>query len=260
MLSITSAQLDAWIAAFAFPLVRILGVIASAPFWNVAAIPRRVRLILGLAITVALAPVLPPMPAVAPASGTGIWILLQQVLIGVGMGFAMRIVYSAIDVAGEFIGLQMGLSFATFYDPLSSSQTPVISEFIGLLTMLLFLSFNGHLMYVATLAQSFTAIPVSATPLGLGSWLNLAELGGKMFAAGLLLALPVIVALMITNLALAVLTRVAPQLNIFAIGFTLTLTGGFIALAFTLNYLAAPIQAIFEQGLSAMLGFAVPPS
>lgn len=260
MLSITSAQLDAWVAAFAFPLVRILGVIASAPFWNVAAIPRRVRLILGLAITVALAPVLPPMPAVAPASGTGIWILLQQVLIGVGMGFAMRIVYSAIDVAGEFIGLQMGLSFATFYDPLSSSQTPVISEFIGLLAMLLFLSFNGHLMYVATLAQSFTAIPVSATPLGLGSWLNLAELGGKMFAAGLLLALPVIVALMITNLALAVLTRVAPQLNIFAIGFTLTLTGGFIALAFTLNYLAAPIQAIFEQGLSAMLGFAVPPS
>lgn len=258
MLSITTAQLDAWIAAFIFPLTRILGVIATAPLWSIAAIPRRIRLVLGLAIAVALMPVLPPMPAVSPASGLGMWILAQQMLIGVGMGFAMRVVYSAVDVAGEFIGLQMGLGFATFYDPLSSSQTPVIAEFIGLLAMLLFLSFNGHLMYVATLAQSFTAIPVSATPLGVGSWLNLVELGGKMFAAGLLLALPVIVALMITNLALAVLTRVAPQLNIFAIGFTLTLTGGFVALAFTLNYLAAPLQSLFEQGLSAMLGFAVP--
>lgn len=256
MITLTSAQIDAWIAAFIYPLARILAVIASAPFWSSTAIPRRMRLVLGLAIAIALTPTLPPMPAVTPTSGLGMWILVQQMLIGLGMGFAMRIIYSAVDIAGEFIGLQMGLGFATFYDPLSSSQTPVISEFIDLLALLLFLSLNGHLLYVATLAQSFTAIPVSTTPLGMGSWLNLAELGSKMFAAGLLLALPIIVALMITNLALAVLTRAAPQLNIFSVGFTVTLIGGFFALAITLNYLAAPLQAIFEEGLSAMLGFA----
>lgn len=258
MFSFTTAQLDAWIAAFIFPVTRILAVIASAPFWSSTAIPRRTRLMLGLAIAIALVPVLPAMPAVSPASGPGVWILLQQILIGTGIGFAMRIVYSAVDVAGEFIGLQMGLGFATFYDPLGSSQTPVISEFIDMLALLVFLALNGHLLYVATLAQSFSAIPVSATPLGAESWLNLVELGTKMFAAGLLLALPVIVALLITNLALAVLTRAAPQLNIFALGFPLTLIGGFVALALCLNYLATPLQAIFEDGLSAMLGFARP--
>lgn len=256
MITLTSAQIDAWIAAFIYPLARVLAVIASAPFWTSTAIPRRMRVVLGLAITIALAPVLPPMPAIAPASGQGLWILTQQVLVGLGMGFAMRTIYSAVDIAGEFIGLQMGLGFATFYDPLASSETPVISEFIDLLALLLFLSLNGHLLYVATLAQSFSVIPVSAVPLGAASWLNLAELGSKMFAAGLLLALPIIVALLITNLALAVLTRAAPQLNIFSVGFPLTLIGGFVALALTLNYLAAPLQAIFEDGLSAMLGFA----
>ena len=257
MISLSSAQIDAWIAAFIYPLTRILAFIAAAPLWGTAGIPRRTRLILAFAIAVALTPSLPAMPTVQPASLAGLWILLQQMLIGIGMGFAAKIVFTAFDLAGEFIGTQMGLGFATFYDPLNSSQTPVISEFISLLALLLFLAMNGHLLYFATLAQSFSAIPVSATPLAAGSWLNLAELGSKIFSAGLLLSLPIVVALMITNIALAVLTRAAPQLNIFALGFPLTLIGGFIALAISLNYLATPIQAIFELGMSALLGFAV---
>jgi flagellar biosynthetic protein FliR len=258
MISIGSAQIDAWIVAFIFPLSRILAFIASAPLWSMAGIPRRTRLILGIAITVALAPGLPSMPEVPPGSLGGLWIMFQQMLIGIGMGFAARIVFTAFEMAGEFIGFQMGLGFATFYDPLNSSQTPVISEFISLIALLLFLSMNGHLLYFATLAQSFSAIPISPTPIGAASWLNLVELGGKIFSAGLLLALPIVVALMITNVALAVLTRAAPQLNIFALGFPLTLIGGFVALAISLNYLAGPIQDVFEYGLSAMLGYAVP--
>lgn len=256
MISIGSAQIDAWIVAFVFPLARILGFIATAPLWGTAGIPRRTRLILAISIAVAITPTLPPMPSVQPGSLAGLWILAQQMLIGIGMGFAAKIVFTAFDLAGEFIGAQMGLGFATFYDPLSSSQTPVIAEFINLIALLLFLSMNGHLLYLATLAQSFFAIPVSATPLGASSWLNLAELGSKIFSAGLLLSLPIIVALMITNVALAVLTRAAPQLNLFALGFPLTLMGGFVALAISLNYLATPLQSIFEFGMSAMLGFA----
>lgn len=256
MISLSSAQLDAWIAAFVYPLTRILAVIATAPLWSSAGIPRRIRLILGLAIAIGLMPILPPMPAVSPVSGLGIAILAEQMLIGIGMGFAMRIVYTAVNMAGEFIGLQMGLGFATFYDPLNSAQTAVISEFLNLLALLVFLSLNGHLIYVATLAQSFSAIPVAAAPLAAASWQNLAELGSKMFSAGLLLALPVTIALMITNLTLAVLTRAAPQLNIFSLGFPLTLAGGFIALALVLNYLTVPLQAIFEYGLTMMLSFA----
>lgn len=258
MISIGSAQIDAWIVAFIYPLTRILGFIATAPLWSSNGVPARTRLILGLAIAVALTPSLPPMPAVQPASLTGLWIMAQQMLIGIGMGFAVKIVFAAFNVAGEFIGTQMGLGFATFYDPLSSAQTPVIAEFINLLALLLFLSMNGHLLYLATLAQSFSAIPVSATPIAAGSWLNLAELGSRMFSAGLLLSLPVMAALMITNVALAVLTRAAPQLNLFALGFPLTLLGGFFALAISLNYMATPIQGIFEVGLEAMLGYVAP--
>lgn len=258
MLSIGSAQIDAWIAAFIFPLVRILAFIATAPLWNTQAIPMRARLILGMAITSAIAPTLADMPSVEPASLAGLWIMSQQLLIGIGMGFAARIVFTAFDLAGEFIGFQMGLGFATFYDPLNSAQTPVIVELITLIAMLLFLSMNGHLLYVATLAQSFAAIPVSNVPLGAGSWLNLVKLGSTIFSTGLLLALPIVVALMITNVALAVLSRTAPQLNIFALGFPVTLLGGFIVLGISLNYLAAPMQAVFEQALSAMLGYAVP--
>jgi flagellar biosynthetic protein FliR len=258
MLSITTAQLDAWIVAYAFPLTRIMAFIATAPLWGTSGIPRRTRLILGLCITMAIAPALPPMPTLAPGSLGGLWILGQQLLIGIGMGFAARIVFSAIDIASEFIATQMGLGFATFYDPGSASQTPVIGEFMGLVSFLLFLSLNGHLMYVATLAQSFYAIPVSATPMEATSWLNVVELGSKMFSVGVLLSLPVVVALMITNVALAVLTRAAPQLNIFSLGFPLTMTGGFVALAISMDYLATPLQALYEYALSATLGFAVP--
>ncbi len=257
MISIELAQIEAWIAAFIFPMARIFGFVATAPIWSMAAIPQRTRLILGLAVTLAIAPVLPPMPDVPPATLAGLWIMLQQMLVGIGMGFAARIVFAAFDQAGEFMGFQMGLGFATFYDPLRGSQTPVVAEFLDLIAYLLLLSLNGHLLYFATLAQSFVAIPVSATPLAADSWMNLVRLGIHIFSAGLLLALPVVVAMMITNLALAVLTRAAPQLNIFALGFPLTLLGGFFVLSVGLTYMATPFQAIFEIALSAMLGFAV---
>lgn len=258
MISVGSAQIDAWIVAFIFPLSRILGFMATAPLWSTAGVPKRVRLTIAIAVAVALAPGLPPMPEVQPASLAGLWIMAQQMLIGIGMGFAAKIVFTAFLFAGEFIGTQMGLGFATFYDPLSASQTPVVAEFLNLIALLLFLSLNGHLLYLATLAQSFSAIPISNIPVGAGSWLNIAELGSKIFSAGLLLSLPIMAALMITNVALAVLTRAAPQLNLFALGFPLTLLGGFLILAISLNYMATPFQGIFQLGLESLLGVVVP--
>lgn len=257
MFSLTTAQIDAWIAFYAFPLARILGLVATAPLWSTAGIPRQTRLVLGLAIAIAIAPALPPMPSVQPASLAGLWILGQQMLIGIAMGFAARVVFAAVDMAGTYIGFQMGLGFATFYDPLEGAQTPVLAEFIGLLALLLFMALDGHLLYISTLAQSFHAIPVGPEALSPNSWRNIAELGSKIFSAGLLLALPVLVALMITNIALGVLTKAAPQLNLFALGFPLTLIGGFVAIGLSLNYLAVPLQALYDYALRAMLGFAV---
>lgn len=258
MLGLTTAQIDAWIVFYAFPLARVLGLIATAPLWSTAGIPRRTRLILGLAVTIAIAPALPPMPDVQPASLAGLWILGQQMLIGIAMGLAARIVFAAIDMAGTYIGFQMGLGFATFYDPLEGAQTPVLAEFIGILSLLMFMALDGHLLYISTLAQSFHAIPVGPEALSPNSWRNLAELGGKIFSAGLLLSLPVLVALMLTNIALGVLTKAAPQLNLFALGFPMTLMGGFVAIGLSLNYLSVPLQEIYDFALRAMLGFAIP--
>ncbi|MBI2307803.1 MAG: flagellar biosynthetic protein FliR [Rhodocyclales bacterium] len=254
MITLTSAQLDAWMAAYFFPLARILALLAAAPPFSNAALPRRVRLALGLAIALALAPALPPIPPLSPASGAGLLILAQQMLIGFAMGFAMRLIVAAIDFSGEVIGLQMGLGFATFYDPGSASQTPVLSEFISLLGMLVLFSINGHLMILATLAQSFTALPIGGTSLAAGSWSNLVHAAAIIFASGLMLALPVVAALLITNIALGVLSRAAPQLNLFAVGFPITLIGGFVVLILSLGYLAVPLTQLFEHGLQAMLG------
>jgi flagellar biosynthetic protein FliR len=259
VISLTSAQLEAWILGVVYPLTRILAVAATAPFLSNVAMPRRVRLMLGIALTVAITPILPPMPAVTPASGIGLWIMAQQLLIGIGMGFSMRIIFSAVDMGSAVIAFQMGLGFANFYDPQNTSQTSVLSNFMTLIATLLFLALNGHLIYFSVLAQSFTAIPVSAEPLAASSWELLAKMGGRIFSAGLLLALPVVVIMMMTNLALGVLNRVAPQLHLFAIGFPITLSLGFISISVMSHYLAVPLERMFNDGLRAMLYFALPP-
>lgn len=254
MITLTGAQLDAWIAAFFFPLARILALIAAAPPFSNAAVPMRIKVATGLALALALAPALPPIPPISPASGAGLAVLAQQMLIGAAMGFAFRLVISAIDFAGSLIGLQMGLGFATFYDPDNTSQTPVLSEFLSLLGLLVLLSMNGHLMILATLARSFEVLPIAGTALAAGSWSNLAHAGTIIFASGLMLALPVVCALLITNVALGVLTRAAPQLNLFAVGFPLTLIGGFTVLILSLGYLSTPLLQLFEHGIQSMLG------
>jgi flagellar biosynthetic protein FliR len=259
MISFTSAQLDLWIASFIYPLARILAVAATAPFLSNAAMPRQIRLMLGLALVLGISPLLPPMPAISPASGVGLWILAQQIMIGIGMGVSMRIIFTAIDMGSAVIAFQMGLGFATFYDPQNTAQTSVLSNFMTLFVTLLFLALNGHLIYFSVLAQSFTAIPVSDTPLHASSWHFLAVMGGRIFSTGLLLALPVVVVLMMTNLALGILNRVAPQLNLFAIGFPITLSLGFISLMLMMNYLTVPLERLFNEGLNAMLYFALPP-
>ena len=257
MISLTSAEINAWIVAYFYPLARILALLATAPPFNNDGLPTRVRLLLGLGIAIALAPALPKFPAIDPASGTGLLVFAQQMIIGLAMGFSLRLVFSAVDMAGTMISNEMGLGFATAYDPQSASQTSVISEFLGMLALLTFLAIDGHLMVIATLTQSFTALPITEAP-GPGSWLNIANAGGIIFSSGVLLGLPIVVALLITNIALGVLGRVAPQLNLMAIGFPITLVLGFIALLVGLSYLSTPMLQLFEYGLQAMLGYFVP--
>ena len=253
MISFTSAEINALLAAYVFPLARILSLLASAPPFSNAALPRRVRLILGIVVCIAIVPALPRLQPIDPASGAGLLILAQQMLIGFAMGLTMRLTFSAVDFMGTLISYQMGLGFATAYDPQSTSQTPVVSELLGIIATLVFLVINGHLMVLATLTQSFTLLPIGTWPLP-ASWLNVARAGAIVFTSGLLLALPIVITLLITNTALGVLGRVAPQLNLIAIGFPVTILLGFVGLMIALSHLSTPLLQLFEHSLQAMLG------
>ncbi len=252
MISITDAQLNAWLAAYLYPLARILGLIAAAPVFNNAALPMRIKLVLGLAVTAALVPALPPAPPIAPGSWSGLAVMLQQGLIGIAMGFTLRVVFAGIDLAGELIGLQMGLGFAVFYDPQNAAQSPIVAELAGLLALLIFLALNGHLMTLALLAESFSVLPVGPAPFAAAGWGTLLRWAAGIFSIGVLLALPLIGALLIANIALGVLTKVAPTLNLFAVGFPVTLMAGFAVLALTMPHFAPALERLFEQGYGAV--------
>lgn len=251
MLSFTDAQLNAWLVAFAWPLVRILGLIMVAPVFGHRSVPTRVKIGLGVFVTLIVGPTLPPMPEVGLGSWQGLLILVQQLLIGIAVGFTMRVVFAAVEAAGEIVGLQMGLGFASFYDPQSAGQTLVLARFFNLLAMLAFLATNTHLLLLGVLTESFQTLPVSTQPLAAAGFHNVAAFGSSVFVLGLQIALPVIAILLMTNLALGILTRSAPQLNIFAIGFPITLGVGLIVLDFSMPYLAPQLEHMFMQALKA---------
>lgn len=252
MINISSAQLDAWLGLFIFPLTRILALLATAPVFSNAALPMNIRLAMGLAITFALATGLPAPPPIPAGSWLGLAVIGEQLLIGLMMGFALRIAFAALDVAGELIGLQMGLSFATFFDPGRGGETSVVAEFLGLLTALIFLAMNGHLLMLSLLAESFTLLPVSTTPFHAAGFSSLLTASAMMFSLGVMLALPLITALLVTNISLGVLSRVAPALNLFAVGFPVTLGLGFVVLLLSLPYIGDAMDNVFNRGFTAM--------
>lgn len=253
MISVTSAQLSAWLAAFIWPFFRILALVGSAPILGNPGIPLRVKVGLALVITLVVAPVLGNMPQVEPGSAIGLLILAQQIVIGVAMGFAMRIVFTAVEMAGQLAGMQMGLGFATFFDPQNAAQIPVVGQFLGLIGALVFLALNGHLLLIEALAQSFHALPVTVQPFSAAGWMALTEWGGEVFLAGLLLSMPIIAALLITNMALGIMTRAAPQLNVFSVGFPITLIAGFVVLAFALTYFVPLFDRLLHDSLQMTL-------
>ena len=254
MISFSNAQLNVWIATFAYPLARILAVVMTAPVFSNVALTTQIRLILGLAISFALAPALPAMPAIAVDSWQGLLVLVQQILIGVVIGFTLSIVFAVVDLAGQLIGLQMGLGFASFYDPQSAAQTPVLSEFLGLLATLIFLALNGHLLTLSALAESFTLLPVGGSPFAAKGFVAVLTWSATLFSTGVLLALPLIAALLVANIALGVLARIAPQLNIFAVGFPVTIVAGFMVLTLSMPYFGAALERLYDNGFVALSG------
>jgi len=258
MLTVTTLQMNAWIAAFIWPLTRILGLVATAPLYGNLSVPLRVKVCFGIALSLIVAPGLNNIPTVDPMSLPGMLILMQQLVIGLAMGFAMRIVFAAVEMAGEIVGMTMGLGFATFFDPQSKGRSSAIAQFLSLLMLMLYLAANIHLMMIATLAESFYTMPIAAGGFGAHNFHQIVIWGGHIFSAGVQLSLPIVAALLIVNAALGILTRTAPQLNIFGIGFPIAIGAGFIMISLTLPYLATPLGRLLQDGVMTIQQITMP--
>ncbi|XTZ39920.1 flagellar biosynthetic protein FliR [Salmonella enterica] len=247
MLNITSDQWLTWLSIYFWPLLRVLALIMTAPVLSESRIPRRVKLGLGLIITVVIAPTLPPVPNVAIFSAEALWLGAQQILIGVAIGFTMQFAFAAIRHAGEVIGLQMGLSFATFIDPTSHLNMPVLARILDMLAMLLFLTFNGHLWLISMLVDTFHTLPIGGDPVNSNAYLALTRAAGMIFLNGLMLALPIITLLLTINLSLGLLNRMAPQLSVFVIGFPVTLSVGILLITAMMPLVAPFCERLFSE-------------
>lgn len=256
MIEFTSAQLYGWLAAFLWPFFRILALIGTAPLFGESTIPRRAKIALSALIAMVVSPTIAELPVVPVYSFGGLMIILNEVGIGLATGFVMRLVFATVQQAGEIIGLQMGLSFASFFDRAAGGQTMVLSRFLNLIAVLLFLALDGHLLMLGALVDSFNSLPIGrnpgGTPLSAGGAMAVARAGGMVFASGLLLALPMIAALLILNLAMGILNRASPQLSIFAVGFPVTLSGGLLVLMLVMPQMGSYMQHMIEAGLEAV--------
>ena len=253
MFQFTETQLLAWIAAAVFPFCRIAALIATAPILGDGSIPRRVRIGLALFVTAIVAPTIVEVPAVALMSGDGFLLIARQLLIGAAMGFSMRLAFAAIEYAGDLIGFQMGLGYATLIDPETNDQTPLLGSLLRYFASLAFLVANGPLLMIAGVSESFNGLPIVGSGGLFGDWQALVLQGATVFGLALHMALPVIAALLATNVALGVMTRAAPQLNLFSIGFPITITVGLVVLVASLPTVLAIAGSALDETAGRLL-------
>jgi flagellar biosynthesis protein FliR len=247
VISLSEAQLAGWISPIFWPFIRVLAVFTSAPVFSGRMFPARARVALALLVALASQPSLVQADIIGFDDPRALGVLMQQVGVGLAIGFAVRLVFTAMELAGDMVGLQMGLNFASFFDPSMNNQSNAVGIFFSQMTSLLFVVMNGHLMVLMAVNRSFQAFPIEQNVLQALAQMQLYQLGVDLFGSALWIALPMLGMLMFTNLALGIMSRVAPQLNIFAIGFPITLLVGLVGIAVAVPMLDQPFIALMGR-------------
>jgi flagellar biosynthetic protein FliR len=245
----STAQLSGWVASLMWPLLRVSGLLLVAPVLGANVVPVRIRVVLALALALMIAPLAPAPAQLQPLSADGVLAMATQVAIGVAIAFAVQLAFDALVMAGQTIAMTMGLGFATLVDPARGSTTPVLSQFFLILGLLLFLSVDGHIALIGVLVESFSWAPVGATGFGREGMWALAIWGGRIFESGLVIALPAVVALLGMNIGMGVVSRAAPQLNLFAVGFPVAMMVGFVVMLLSLPAFAGAFLALLGDAL-----------
>ncbi len=227
-MDITAAEATAFVGTLLWPFMRISAMFMAIPVLGTKLVPVRIRIITAMAVTFLVFPLIPEVPAVEPLSLSGLLISVQQVLIGIAMGFILQLVMGALLIAGEAISMGMGLGFATMIDPQNGVSVPVLSQFFLIMGTLLFLLLGGHLMLIQLLVSSFNSLPIAEVGLTQENFWAIVSWGSTMFVGAVWLAVPALISILVLTLAMGVMTRAAPQLNIFSVGFPVTIFMGFV--------------------------------
>ena len=249
MFNIAPGQLEAFLAQYFWPFTRIGAGLMVAPGFGARFVPPRLRIVLAIALTLLVAPSLTAPSGVVLISINGLIITLQQVLIGIAAGFALQTVFDSLAMGGQLLSNSMGLSFAFNVDPQHGASTPVVGQLYMLLVMLTFLALNGHIALLQVLIDGFKTLPVSADGLRSADIWSIVGWGKYLFEGALAVALPGMTALLIVNLAFGVMSRAAPSLNMFAVGFPITLVFGVAIVLLGLPAVQSSFTALFGTAL-----------
>lgn len=232
-------------------MFRIAGLLSILPVLGGGEVPPRVRIALAVLLTILVVPSLAPMPSVDPLSAESLYIVAQQLLIGVAMGLMVLVIFNAVTMAGESIAITMGLGFALMNDPQNGAQVPTVSQLYLILATLLFLALDGHHSILMLLHASFTLLPVGQALSADGIW-TLVRFGGMIFTGALSIALPALAAMLTVNIIMGVITRAAPQMNLFSVGFPITMTVGFVAIMFTLPTFQITFESLLHMAQTSI--------
>jgi flagellar biosynthetic protein FliR len=240
---------------FAAPFLRLSAMMAVAPVFSAAGFNVRTRALFAVLIAALVAPSLPTPPVDSLLSGAGVLMGVREIGVGLVLGFVVQMAFGAAVFAGQAISMTMGLGFAMAVDPQNGVQVPVISQLYVILATLLFLALDGHLLLIAAVVESYQIIPIGVAGLPASSLSAVVALGTTVFAGGILLALPALTALLLINVAFGIVTRTAPQLNIFAVGFPVTIFAGllimFLVMPGFIEALTQLIGASLQRGIGA---------
>ncbi len=235
MFELSLDQIYQWIGQYFWPFCRIAAFFTILPILSTQLVSQRIRLILALAVTVVVAPTVEAVPTVELLSIQSFIIVFQQILIGLAMGFVLQLLFQVFVVGGQAVAMQNGLGFATLVDPVNGVNVASISQLYLMTVNLLFFAFNGHLAVIYLIGSSFSQLPVSESGFVIDRYLDLVNLGSWMFSGAILVALPSVISLLVVNVAFGVISRVAPQMNIIAIGFPFTMVLGLVIIWLTLG-------------------------
>ncbi len=250
LVSLTTDQLMVWFGTLWWPFVRLAAFFWALPVFDNPAVVPRARIILALFLSFLLAPSI-EVKAIDPFSLEGAVVTLEQVIFAVIMAGAVRMLFEVLALVGLMISMQMGLSMAMMNDPASGDSVSVLSQLFWVMTALLFFALNGHLISLQIMVDSFSLWPVGASLYQLDMMLLL-NLLGWMFGAALLVALPAIIAMLLVNLTFGIASRSAPSMNLFSLGFPMTLLLGFVCVFLTLSQMGHHFSVLAEHVLAVM--------